>query len=106
MSGRNVVDGNIERIMARLYAVQEPLPDSKKKLKELAGELASERDDRPGDYAQALMDLGATICTPQSPKCGSCPVRGFCAAKKQGIEAELPKKKPKGEKVGKLHRSY
>ncbi len=94
----NVVDGNIERVMSRIFAVTEPMPDSKKHLKELAGSLTKDRKDRSGDYAQALMDLGATICTPTSPKCALCPVIALCDAKKQGIEAELPKKQPKKAK--------
>jgi A/G-specific adenine glycosylase len=94
----NVVDGNIERIMARLFAVTEPLPDSKKELKRLAGALSENREDRPGDYAQALMDLGATICTPKSPKCILCPVQNTCLARQKGILESLPVKKPKGEK--------
>jgi A/G-specific adenine glycosylase len=62
-----VLDGNIERVMSRIYAVQEPLPASKKALWLLASDLTPE--NRCGDYAQAVMDLGATICTPRSPKC-------------------------------------
>lgn len=102
----NVVDGNIERIMARLYAVTEPLPDSKARLKELAAGLAEEREDRPGDYAQALMDLGATICTPTSPKCSLCPVKNMCAAKERGIAESLPAKKPKANKPQKYGHVY
>ena len=102
----NVVDGNIERIMARIHAVTEPMPDSKKKLKELAGRFADNQNNRPGDYAQALMDLGATICTPKSPKCVLCPVNRMCTAKEQGIAEELPTKKPKGEKPQKHGHVY
>ena len=102
----NVVDGNIERIMARIYAVTEPMPDSKKTLKELAASLADGRADRPGDYAQALMDLGATICTPTSPKCGMCPVTTMCAAKELGIAETLPAKKPKSAKLQKHGHVY
>lgn len=94
----NVVDGNIERVMARIFAVTEPMPDSKTHLKALAGSLSEGREDRPGDYAQALMDLGATICIPQSPKCSLCPVNELCAAKAQNIQAGLPYKKPKKAK--------
>jgi A/G-specific adenine glycosylase len=85
----NVVDGNIERVMSRIYAIKEPLPDSKVRLKELAAGLSDERKDHPGDYAQALMDLGATICTPKSPKCMLCPVNDLCEARKLGIESDL-----------------
>src|SRR6478672_8420224 len=73
----NVVDGNVERVMARLFAVETPLPDAKPELKMLAAGLV--RDDRPGDWAQALMDLGATVCRPKSPLCDRCPVTEFCA---------------------------
>lgn len=102
----NVVDGNIERVMARLYAVQEPLPDSKPKLKILAAGLCEGRTDSPRYYAQALMDLGATICTPKSPKCMFCPVNEVCAAKAQGIAADLPRKKPKKAKPQKYGIAY
>ena len=66
-----VVDGNVERVMARLFAVEEPLPAAKPELRALAARLTPA--DRPGDYAQALMDLGATVCTPRAPACGICP---------------------------------
>ena len=91
-----VVDGNVERVMARIYAVQDPLPKSKTILKELAAGLT--KDDRPGDYAQAVMDLGATICTPKSPSCVLCPWQSPCQARHQGIAAELPRKMPKKER--------
>lgn len=94
----NVVDGNVERVMARIFAVTDPVPDSKPVLKKLAGALAEGETKRPGDYAQGLMDLGATICTPTSPKCGSCPVREYCAGYEQGIAASLPVRKIKGTK--------
>lgn len=97
----NVVDGNIERVMARIFAVRAPLPDSKKTLKELSGFLSDGREDRPGDYAQALMDLGATICTPKSPKCISCPVVDICEARELGIAEALP---AKGQKKKKPHK--
>ncbi|MET0294793.1 MAG: A/G-specific adenine glycosylase, partial [Phenylobacterium sp.] len=74
----NVVDGNVERVMARLFAVEEPVPGSKPELKRLAGELVT--DERPGDWAQALMDLGATVCRPKAPLCDRCPVSDFCEA--------------------------
>lgn len=94
----NVVDGNVERVMARIFAVTEPVPDSKPHLKKLAAYMAGGARTRPGDYAQALMDLGATVCTPASPKCMICPVRGHCDGFKQGIAAQLPMRKAKGEK--------
>ncbi|MBK1634233.1 A/G-specific adenine glycosylase [Rhodovulum adriaticum] len=91
-----VVDGNVERVMARLFAVQTPLPPAKPELTALAARLTPAR--RPGDYAQAVMDLGATICTPKSPACGICPLRAPCAARQQGIAADLPRKQPKKPK--------
>lgn len=102
----NVVDGNIERVMARIFNIHKPMPDSKKHLKELAGSLAEGFKDRPGDYAQALMDIGATICTPKSPKCLLCPVVAFCQARAKGVEESLPKrnaKKPKPQKSGEVY---
>lgn len=101
-----VVDGNIERIMARIFQIEDPLPGSKKTLKEQAAILSDGRKDRPGDYAQALMDIGATICTPKSPKCMLCPITNFCAAKKSGIAEDLPKKEKKGEKPQKFGYFY
>ena len=91
-----VVDGNVERVMARLYAVQTPLPDAKPELTQKAAALTP--PVRPGDYAQAVMDLGATICTPKSPNCALCPWRANCKAFSQGSAAELPKKRPKPQK--------
>lgn len=102
----NVVDGNIERIMARLFAIEKPLPDSKKHLKVLAAGFADGRKDRPGDYAQALMDIGATVCTPTSPKCGICPVKSMCEAKALDIAETLPAKKPKAAKPQKHGHVY
>ncbi|KAF0175021.1 MAG: A/G-specific adenine glycosylase [Rhodobacteraceae bacterium] len=91
-----VVDGNVERVMARLFAVQQPLPTAKPELVRLAGQVTPRL--RAGDHAQAVMDLGATICTPRNPACGICPLLGICAAQAQGIAAELPRKLPKPEK--------
>ena len=91
-----VVDGNVERVMARLYAVQTPLPPAKPEL--IAHAAANTPATRPGDYAQAVMDLGATICTPRNPACGICPALGLCAAQAQGIAADLPRKLAKPEK--------
>lgn len=92
----NVVDGNVERVMARLFAVTEPLPKAKARLKQLSATLTP--DHRPGDYAQATMDLGATICTPRNPACGICPWMGACRARALGIEAGLPAKAEKAER--------
>ena len=91
-----VLDGNVERVMSRLYVVETPLPAAKPELMALAEDLTP--DERPGDYAQAVMDLGATICTPKSPACGICPWRAPCAARAEGLQTEFPKKKPKAAK--------
>jgi A/G-specific adenine glycosylase len=91
-----VVDGNVERVMARRFAVQTPLPQAKPELTRLAASLTPQ--DRPGDYAQAVMDLGATICTPRNPACGICPWSAPCAARAKGIAADLPRKAPKAQK--------
>lgn len=91
-----VVDGNVERVMARMFAVTEPLPGAKGRLKQLAASLTPA--ERCGDYAQAVMDLGATICTPKGPACGLCPWRPACAGLAQGIAEELPAKVAKAER--------
>ena len=87
------VDGNIERVISRLYAVEEQLPAAKPAIKKLAAELTPEQ--RAGDFAQAMMDLGATICTPKSPACGICPWRDVCAARLRGDAATFPRKAKK-----------
>lgn len=92
----NVVDGNVERVMARLYAVETPLPDAKAELRARAGALVTAK--RPGDWAQALMDLGATICTPQSPKCSACPWIKSCAAYATGAPETYPRRAAKAER--------
>lgn len=86
----NIVDGNVERVMSRIYAEDAPLPKSKPLFKKLAAPIADPY--RPGDYGQALMDLGATICTPKSPKCDACPWRFACKAFKQGNPEYFPQK--------------
>ena len=99
-----VVDGNVERVMARLHAVETPLPRAKRALTAHAAALTPAH--RPGDHAQAVMDLGATICTPKSPACGICPLMPHCAARRLGIAAELPRKAPKKAKPTRLGLVY
>jgi len=97
----SALDGNGERVIARLHAVKTPLPAAKPELRRLAARLVPA--SRPGDYAQALMDLGAAICTPVKPKCALCPWRGSCRARLAGIAASLPvraAKKPKPRRHG------
>jgi len=92
----NVVDGNVERVMARLFAVEAPVPAAKPELKRLAAALVTAH--RPGDWAQALMDLGAVICRPREPLCDRCPVSEFCAALATGAPQTYPRKTAKAER--------
>jgi A/G-specific adenine glycosylase len=91
-----VLDGNVERVMSRLHAVEAPLPGSKESLRALAAAMTPEA--RPGDHAQAVMDLGATVCTPRAPACGVCPLAAACLARSRGIAADLPRRIPKAAK--------
>jgi len=100
----NVVDGNVERVMARLYAVEAPLPDAKPELKRRAGALVA--DDRPGDWAQALMDLGATICRPKAPLCELCPLAQGCAALAGGAPETYPRRTPKADRPRRFGVAY
>jgi len=90
------VDGNVERVMARLFAERAPLPGAKPRLKALAASLVPA--ERAGDFAQALMDLGAVICTPRRPRCILCPWRENCAAAALGIAESLPTQAEKPER--------
>lgn len=92
----NVVDGNVERVISRLFAVEEPLPGSKAELKRLAAGLVT--DNRPGDWAQALMDLGAVICRPKAPLCDRCPIAAHCAAAGRGDQESFPRKTARAER--------
>jgi A/G-specific adenine glycosylase len=88
-----VVDGNVERVMARIFDVATPLPGARAEIRAHAAALTPA--DRPGDYAQAVMDLGATICTPRKPACVICPWAGPCLARARGVQIERPVKAPK-----------
>ena len=90
------VDGNVERVTARLHRISKPLPGAKKYLKEKAAELTP--SERSGDYAQAVMDLGATICTPRKPNCPLCPWSYICKAYLAGDAEKFPKRVPKKRK--------
>ena len=94
------VDGNIERVVSRLYAVEEPLPQAKPRIQELASTLLGQ--SRAGDSAQALMDLGSSICTPKKPACALCPLNEDCTARLRGDQETFPRKAPK--KAGDLRR--
>lgn len=91
-----VVDGNVERVMARFFGVSEPLPRARGRIRRLAAKLVPEV--RPGDFAQALMDLGATVCTPRNPACARCPLSAHCVAFNDGLAGEIPRRAPKPEK--------
>jgi A/G-specific adenine glycosylase len=101
------VDGNIERVVSRLFAVDEPLPQAKPLIQKLAKTLlgavvAAEGACRAGDSAQALMDLGSSICSPQKPVCALCPLNEGCAARLRGDQERFPRKAPR--KSGELRR--
>ncbi|MBB5666684.1 A/G-specific adenine glycosylase [Rhizobium leguminosarum] len=91
-----VMDGNVERVISRLYAIDTPLPAAKPAMKQKVALLTPAT--RPGDFAQAMMDLGATICTPKRPACSLCPFRGACAALKLSDPELFPVKAAKKEK--------
>lgn len=90
------VDGNVIRVFSRLFGLLEPLPSLKSQIEEMA--TTFDPGERPGDFAQALMDLGATICRPKSPDCQTCPLVSGCLSHKQGIASDLPKRRPKPKK--------
>jgi A/G-specific adenine glycosylase len=94
------VDGNVERVVSRLFMVEEPLPRAKPVIRDFARTLVP--PDRPGDFAQAQMDLGATICTPKRPACGVCPWMTPCRARAAGLQETFPRKQPRVE--GELRR--
>jgi A/G-specific adenine glycosylase len=108
------VDGNIERVVSRLFAVEEPLPQAKPLIQQLATTLlgetragdansrAGDANSRAGDSAQALMDLGSSICSPKKPACALCPLNSDCAARVRGDQEAFPRKAPK--KTGALRR--
>jgi A/G-specific adenine glycosylase len=90
------VDGNVERVLSRLLRIPDPLPASKPIFRDAARQF--EDTLRPGDFAQALMDLGSTICTPRNPKCGTCPWQAVCASSGQDDVETFPAKTPKKQK--------
>lgn len=101
------VDGNIERVVSRLFAVEEELPQAKPRIQALAATLladlrAGDGKSRAGDSAQALMDLGSSICTPKKPACSLCPLNEACTARALGTQETFPRKAPK--KSGTLRR--
>jgi len=94
------VDGNVERVVARLFAVEDELPGAKPTIRRLATTLTPDR--RAGDFAQAMMDLGATLCSPKKPACTLCPWSDACAAHARRDAETFPRKA--GKRAGKLRR--
>jgi A/G-specific adenine glycosylase len=94
-----VVDGNVARVLARLFAIEDDVKTARgqARLWQLAGELVPDGDGDPGDWNQALMELGATICIPRAPRCDGCPASALCAGRAQGIAERLPRIAPKKE---------
>jgi A/G-specific adenine glycosylase len=90
------IDGNIERVVARLHAIETPLPGAKAEIRARADALVPAQ--RPGDFTQAMMDLGATLCTPKRPACALCPWTDRCAALRRGDPENFPRKAPKPER--------
>jgi A/G-specific adenine glycosylase len=84
------VDGNVERVIARLFVISRPLPAARGEIRRVAQALVPEA--RPGDFAQALMDLGSLVCRPRAPRCGECPLAAFCRARAEGMAAALPRR--------------
>jgi len=91
-----VVDANVERVVARLFAIEAPLPQARPEIRAGADQITP--DSRAGDFAQAMMDLGATICTPRGPACLACPLQPMCAAYRSGAPETFPRKSAKTAK--------
>ncbi len=91
-----VVDGNVERVVTRLEAIETPLPQAKPRISAIVERLTP--SGRPGDFAQAMMDLGATICTPKRPACALCPYTAFCRSRAEGLQESFPRKAPKARR--------
>ncbi|SOE17644.1 A/G-specific DNA-adenine glycosylase [Hoeflea halophila] len=99
-----VVDGNIERVFTRLFEISTPLPSAKAEIREVVARATPAY--RPGDFAQALMDLGATICTPKRPACALCPINEQCQARQSGNQEQFPVKLPKKAKPVRLGAAF
>jgi len=91
-----VVDGNVERVVARLFAIETPMPGAKAGIRAACATLTP--STRPGDFAQGMMDLGSAVCTPRRPRCPACPIARYCRAASRGIAQELPRRAAKPEK--------
>ncbi len=99
------VDGNVERVVSRFDAITDPLPASKPAMRHAAAILAA-GVDRPGDFTQAFMELGATVCTPRNPQCGICPWHKDCAGRALGIATTLPRKAAKKARPSRYGHAY
>ncbi len=99
-----VVDANVERVAARLFNITEPLPKARKAIREHAEQITPET--RAGDFAQAMMDLGSSICTSKAPKCLLCPLSSACVARASGEPEKLPVKAPKKTKPERIGTAY
>jgi len=99
-----VVDANVERVVSRLFNIEEPLPGARKAIRARAEEITPAK--RAGDFAQAMMDLGSSLCTTRDPKCLLCPLAGMCEAKAGGDPARLPVKAPKKPKPERKGRAF
>lgn len=99
-----VVDGNVERVIARLFSIETPLPAAKSAIKAKASEITPL--ERPGDFAQAMMDLGATICTPKQPSCAICPLLKFCRGQASGQPESFPRKAPRRDRPLRLGAAF
>jgi A/G-specific adenine glycosylase len=99
-----VVDANVERVVARLFAIEMPLPAAKPEIRAATAQITPQC--RPGDFAQAMMDLGATVCTVRNPACLTCPLSTHCAARKAGIAERLPVKPAKVAKPQRTGTAY
>jgi A/G-specific adenine glycosylase len=91
-----VIDGNVERVICRFFAVETPAQKAKRQIRRLADSVTP--TDRPGDFAQAMMDLGAIVCTPRRPACPRCPLQANCQGFKTGAPEDFPRKLPKSER--------
>ena len=98
------IDGNAERVLARLHAIEAPLPAARSEIKAKALKMVPA--ERPGDFAQAVMDLGATICAPRHPSCGICPLLKFCRGHASGCPESLPRKAPRRERPLRLGAAF
>jgi A/G-specific adenine glycosylase len=98
------VDGNVERVVARLHAVKDPLPAARPRIRALTDAMIP--DQGAGDFAQAMMDLGSSICTPRNPDCPRCPLRPWCAAYAEGDPGRYPVKAPKAARPHRIGAAY